>query len=332
MMNSNIRRGSLLGLSLMAALAVLLALSADWGGRVAGAEGPTLTLDMDTTNGSGPCNPVDNARAVNVGDTYQIAVCLSDSPKAPAAFNFDIFYDTSLVQSPNIDCLDSPCLDANPDANAGTTSWGQPLGTGWDCGSMGAVPPAGDMGGKAWMSCLTLLDPGLPVGPGVSSPLALVSFKQMEKGSVGFNLTNVALGDADAALIVDCYGESSACVGGTAATDGQLPAPSPTAESAAPNETVSPDAGPAATAAAATAIAQGTPVEALDQAATATSAAAATKTAASTPSGKATAKPGATTEDDGGSSGPNAGVIAGIVIVVVIVAGGAGWFAWRRMR
>jgi hypothetical protein len=350
------RRSLVFGLSLAAILTALLVLGSGWGaGSAKAQEGVTsLALDMDPTNGSGPCNPVDGTHGINVGDTYQVAICLTNAPGAPSAFQFEVIYSDDLDQCVPTECAGEGCLDGSPDANAGTTTWGgTALGADWDCNVMNAATPTCDVDpgtgtghGEAFLQCLTLSEePTLSVGSGVSTPIAMLTFKSIAKGTDTMKLENVEVDDAKLDKMVLFFGESTVnpvgtVAGGTVSTEGTFPtstaSPSGTtpAGTAPANATPGGDGtGPAATAAAATAVAQGTPLIAIDQAATATYAAVATKAASgttTTPGGKATPKHGAASEE-GGSSGPNAALIGGIVIGCVIVIGGMGWFAYRRL-
>jgi hypothetical protein len=339
-----------IGLSLVAFLTAGIALSVSRITQDASAQGtPALALDMDVTNGSGPCDPVDNVGAINSGDTYQIAVCLSNSPSPPAAFQFDLKYNDDLNQCVPVDCAGTTCLDGNPDANVGSTTFaGTDLGAGWDCNIMQVQGPACDRDpgsgathGDALMVCMTVEENlTLKVGDGVSSPIAMVNFKSVGDGSDTMTLENVEVDDVNVEKIVDPIFGNGMVIGGSISTEGVpptlTPAPGETTaagETPAGGSTPSADAGPAATAAAATAIAQGTPVEALDQAATATTVAVATKSASAAKT--ATAKPGSTGstgEESDGSSGPSVLLIVGIVIVAGIVVGGGGWFGYRRFR
>jgi hypothetical protein len=311
-------------------------------------EGTALVLDMNADNGNGPCDPIDSNASVGNGSEYKVAVCLTRSTAAPAAFEFFVSNDRSLDQCVPVDCGDTNCLDSNPDANVGNTTWGASLGTKWSCNFSKLEPPTCDKNGQVvFISCLTLEIPTLPAGLGVTAPLAVMTFKATSEGTDTFSLgPNSVAYDFDTVTLVDCSG-STPCPGGSV-TITAAGAPTATVASS-PVPSTTPATGPAATAAAATAaaagatataavataIAQGTPMSAINDAATATAAAAATKTAAgatSTPGGKATAQPTAAAGEGGGSSGPNAAVIVAIVVVGVVVVGGVGWFAWRRLR
>jgi len=348
-----IRRTSLIALPLLAVLTAFLIGNANGSASHVDAQNkPTLALDMNPTNGNGPCDPIDDTRSANAGDTFEIAMCLTDALTSPSDFDVRVIYDDTLDQCVPVDCpAGIGCLDTNPDANAGATTWTSPsLGDNCDCSIGGALPPVCDQDprtgpgkGQTLLFCNCMPPATLSVGKGTSTPLGMITFKNVQPGTdrITFGTSNVS--DSGFIAITDC--EENECQGGTLETLASLTA-TPTVEGA-PTAGATPGAGTtpggeaatpepgAATAAAATAVAQGTPIAAINQAATATSAAVATKAASSakTPTGKATAKPGQTSDTSGGgSSGPNAFLIAGIVAGCVIVAGGAGWFGYRRFR
>ena len=114
--------------------------------QVEATDGAFLALDMDITNGSGPCNPIDSERGSSSDEPeYKVAICLTGSAVPPAAFEFDLIYDDTLDQCVPVDCPDTDCLDGNPDANVGATVFSSPdLGAGWDCDIMGVDPPVCD--------------------------------------------------------------------------------------------------------------------------------------------------------------------------------------------
>jgi hypothetical protein len=343
-------RTSLIALPLLVALTVFLIGTANGTARHVNAQtGATLALDMDPTNGNGPCDPIDDTRSLNAGDTFEIAMCLTDAITAPSNFDIRVIYDDSLDQCVPVDCPGGfGCLDTNPDANAGATTWTSPdLGTNCDCSIGGELPPVCDQDpgtgpGKGqtllWCDCM---EATLSVGKGTSTPLGMITFKNVQPGTDNFSFGTVSVSDSNFEVIARC--DQTQCFGGTLETLLSLtPTPiegtpttaaTPGAETTPGGEVATPEPA-AATAAAATAVAQGTPIAAINQAATATSAAVATKAAGSTktPTGKATAKPGSTSEDGDGSSGPNAFLIAGIVVAAGIVVGGGGWFGYRRFR
>jgi len=123
-----------------------------------------LELDMNVTNGNGPCDPVDASAAHGYNDTYQVAVCVTGLEKGTPIdwFTFDVIYDDTLNKAPEVADL-APALDDNPDANAGTTRWptniSDGLGSDWDClgeddGPKGDTNLAtGPGNGDAFISC-----------------------------------------------------------------------------------------------------------------------------------------------------------------------------------
>jgi hypothetical protein len=102
-------------------------------------------------NGDGWCDPnhIDTTTTEYVGDSHQLAICIDNLPGAVHSFTAAISYDGALDQ-----CIDKPCiivdslraqrteetcLDDNPDANAGVTTWPhdvQGLGLGWTCSEL----------------------------------------------------------------------------------------------------------------------------------------------------------------------------------------------------
>ena len=149
---------------------------------VIGLEG-AIQIDAKPTNGSRPCDPVDQAREVQSGETYTVAVCLRQVVNAPGSIELAVNYD-SLMSQPTNDAGSPPDnRDGNPDLNDGGGSGA--VGVGWDCSIGGVSPPSS--GNPALLACsaaggtteLTQL-PGLlaiveftAVGPG----LQLLSFQ-----------------------------------------------------------------------------------------------------------------------------------------------------------
>ena len=87
-------------------------------------------------NGDGWCDPdhIDSTTTEYVGETHQIAVCVANLPAAVQEFEAMITYDSALDSCTDEECPEgTDCLDDNPDANAGETTWGDRLGDGWIC-------------------------------------------------------------------------------------------------------------------------------------------------------------------------------------------------------
>ena len=217
-----------------------------------------LELDL-VKDGDDWCNPVHDAAYVDLDAVHQVAVCLSDATAPPSAFNFDLTYDDTLNTCAEIACPELIpgtgiyiCTDDNPDANDGSTTFTTPdLGSGWDCN--GADEPdsepqcdmdvdTGAGQGKAWMSCVTTSETlPLPVGNGVSSPIAVVAFHAAAGGTDQLMLENVAMGDEFAATILECYG-SGPCYGATDTKSGEAP-PTNTPPGPSPTSTSTPSCG-----------------------------------------------------------------------------------------
>jgi hypothetical protein len=100
-------------------------------------------------NGAGWCDPdaIDITSTEYVGDSHQFALCVGNLTGPVHSFQATIGYDGALDECIDEQCqpvtfgaqtiqLDQGCVDDNPDANAGDTTWplgSEGLGTGWDC-------------------------------------------------------------------------------------------------------------------------------------------------------------------------------------------------------
>ena len=104
-------------------------------------------------NGAGWCDPthIDTTTTEYVGDTHQFALCVGNLTLGQPVDSFQatIGYDGALDECIDEPCqpppptfgaqtiqLDEGCVDDNPDANAGVTTWppdSDGLGTGWSC-------------------------------------------------------------------------------------------------------------------------------------------------------------------------------------------------------
>lgn len=183
-----------------------------------------VELDMDPTNGDGPCNPVDTTVQHNTGETYSIAVCLTNSPAAPASFELYLKYDDILNECLPATCpAEEGCLDANPDANAGATTFSVPdLGSTWTCAweeplvvpVCDADPEQGAGHGLAYLHCETGLPDSLGYGDGVSAPLAEVTFQAHAPGTDGL-VIRAAVEDEFGGTLVECDYVGGECYGGT---------------------------------------------------------------------------------------------------------------------
>jgi len=206
---------------------------------------PDFRLRIDALEDVGGtwCDPVDDAATRLVGGTYQVAICLENPPAAVAAFQVEVAYDDSLGVAPmETPCPTGDCLDDNPDANAGGTTWGTPLGSAvdWDCNVRGLSEPVGDIDsgtgagrGRARIACWSLNGPYTLNNTG---PLAVLTLQATNTGTQELELENVIVGDGNGVERGSCnpaLGLSVPCEG--AAVTGVLaPTPTPTSTPGAP--------------------------------------------------------------------------------------------------
>jgi len=195
-----------------------------------------LALDLDT--GGGPCADIDDDVTHGVGDNYNVGVCVGGMETALGAIQFSVFYDDTLNSSPNIACASGDCLDTNPDANAGSTTWGTSLGTGWDCNILDLSPPMGDNqgatgpgNGEASLKCWSLVGPWTLGDNETTGVLAQVSFTAIAGGSVdSLTIGSAIIGNTGGAEIGSCNPTSEVemtCSGGDDTKEG-TPAPTST--------------------------------------------------------------------------------------------------------
>jgi hypothetical protein len=102
-----------------------------------------LHVDAIPNNGTSPCHPIDTTRTVQVGETYDVGLCLETyAPNTLEAFVLRLYYD-DINTSPTLEGP-TPMLDLNPNANDGDDPAGFKLGAGWDCSGFTVFPPVGD--------------------------------------------------------------------------------------------------------------------------------------------------------------------------------------------
>jgi len=203
-----------------------------------------LEIDMVQDAGGTWCNPVQDANPPpyhGPGDPpYQVAICLTDAPQGspPAAFQFSLAYNTRLNQCVDKACgdLDPNCLDSNPDANAaasgGTTFNGVSLGTRWNCNIGDVAPSCGAGTGQAFLQCNMTSGTGtltLPTGPGVSEPIAVITFTALYGGTDDLTLQNVEVDDSALLPYVQCFGASCNAGAVFRGTDNKSGSEAPTA-------------------------------------------------------------------------------------------------------
>jgi hypothetical protein len=194
-----------------------------------------LELDLDITNGAGPCSIVDTNRSVNVGSSFDVAVCAT-LPAPIAAFNFRLIYDDTVILAPEV-ADEGAGVDDNPDANLGTTTFTSPaLGSpNWDCHRGVSAYPKGDDDpatgpghGRAYVTCGDVLGPW-PLSSGV---LAMVRFDATGAGETSLSFANVELTAGNVYQIGSCspvLDSEATCVAAT--VNVPCVAPSPTCSS-----------------------------------------------------------------------------------------------------
>jgi hypothetical protein len=343
---------------LTALVAGVIAASAAVSGASAGSPTWSLALDADASNGSAPCNPIDEQVEVSTGDEFKVGICIVNAPIEVSAFDIVVEYDGNIMQAPDLP-EDVGGLDQNPDANAGDTTFGSTsLGDGWDCTSFTVVYPTGDDKNTADVTDARLVcNAALVDAPDIrlkgTGPVGVITFNATGQGAarldfsagtqMGLDPGTTTIGqcaEVASAQLIECRG-AAAYVGVGAGT----PVPTrtvsaPTAEALATQTAVLSQR--------ATAIAQGTPAAALetpgsdatapaDQTAGAgatVSSGDATATAAATraPAGTRTAIAAGGSQSDGGDGGSSAGLIIAIVVIVAAVAFAGGGYAYWRMR
>jgi len=217
----------------------------------------TVHLEIDLIRdapGNGPtswCNPVQNTNtsAPNmVGVPYQVAICLTDvsTGKAPQSLSFDLIYDKDLNSCTDING-GTQAIDDNPDLLE--ASLGGSAGN-WDCNQANTAESqprcdkdnTGDPAdrGRASMLCINSTDePTLPIGAGVSAPLAVVNLTAIAGGTPdNLSLAFVEMVDSDTLIFLTCWPTSATkCFG---AADTKLGPATPTFTPVPPTATFTP--------------------------------------------------------------------------------------------
>jgi hypothetical protein len=239
---------SVLFLSLFLAAVVVAVAAHLTGGNKASADlvPIVVSLDLDTTDG-GPCADIDSSAEHDpAGGNYDVAICVEGLYQGfpVGVVAFDVLYDDTLNVAPEVaDALQG--LDDNPDANAGSTTWGDGLGSGWDCSGGGAAYPKGDKdaatgpgNGDAFLSCRSSLGPWTLGDNETAGVIAVVHFQPLAAGTDTLTLSRGLLGYTDATEMGTCnpwVANEMTCNGGTdikptppPPTDTPTPTPSPT--------------------------------------------------------------------------------------------------------
>jgi hypothetical protein len=245
----NRARPLLLGLLVAAALLALTALATIYrlgeNTQQAAAQDESsivVSLDMDTADG--PCTDIDSSASHATGDSYNVAICVQGLYEGHpiGVMAFDVLYDDTLNVAPDV-ADTGQGLDDNPDANAGTTFWGDGLGDNWDCSGGALAYPRGDKDaatgpghGDAFLSCRSSLGPWRLGDNETSGVIAVVSFTAVAAGTDTLTIANGLLGNSDATEMGTCNPEVSVpmtCYGASDAKGG-APVPVPTSSAAPP--------------------------------------------------------------------------------------------------
>ncbi|MDI6857825.1 MAG: hypothetical protein QME71_05870 [Dehalococcoidia bacterium] len=230
----------------IALLAGLLLLARPWGSEQAAAQEPVpivVSLDMETSDG--PCTDIDATAFHDPGTIYDIGLCVSGLYAAAGGFTgtgigtlaFDVLYDDLLNVAPEV-ANSGNGLDDNPDANAGSTIWGDGLGSGWDCSTGGIAYPMGDKNpasgpgnGWAFLQCTSLAGPWTLGDDETSGVIAVIHFQAIAAGEDTLTIANGLLGFPDASEMGTCnpaYNWEMTCNGGTESKSGEPPPPTAT--------------------------------------------------------------------------------------------------------
>ena len=243
---------SALAVVALAGVGLLVAVGSEGGTKQAGAQqGLTLALDMDITDG-GPCASIDDAAAHGPGDDYDVALCIGNMSTAVGAFQASVFYDDTLNSSPNVACPTGDCLDTNPDANAGATTWGSSLGGAWDY-TLDLLPPMGDRDdqaangtGEAIIACWSLYGPYSLGDDESDGVLALISFTAIAGGEDSLIIGNAVVANSDGTIVGACNPPlennlEMTCSGGTDVKAGTPPPTRPPTMTLPPTNTPCPN-------------------------------------------------------------------------------------------
>ena len=237
----------------LAGVGLLVAVGFEGGTKQAAAQqGLALALDMDITDG-GPCAGIDGVAAHDPGDDYDVALCIGNMSTAVGQLFASVFYDDTLNSAPNIACPTGDCLDTNPDANVGATTWGSSLGGAWDCNPLDLLPPMGDRDdqaangtGEAILACWSLVGPYSLGDDEADGVLALISFTAIAGGEDSLTIGNAVIGDSVGTILGACNpplenNPEMTCSGGTDTKSGTPPPTRPPTMMSPPTNTPCPN-------------------------------------------------------------------------------------------
>jgi len=216
---------------------------------------PDVLIDMDVTNGTAPCDPVDASLSVNSADpNFKVAVCVTDLGEQPAAMEWRVLYDDTVVQAIEV-ANAGTALDDNPDANVGATTFGATdLGLGWDCSGSGLNYPTGDQNpatgpgnGRAFSGgCSSVAG---PYNLGTAGVLAEIEFDIVGVGTSSLDFNTVVITGESGLEAASCNPPIAVvanCVAGSVLVSTPPPPPTDTPTLTA-TPTLTPTATPTAT-------------------------------------------------------------------------------------
>ena len=192
----------------------------------------TIALDMDITNGLGPCAPIDAAATYLPDATFDVAVCATNLNQSVGFFTMNIDWDnpglfdsTAMTRRTVRTHTVARTVTAIPMRTLGATYWGDGLGSAWDCGW---IPPfvSDDIAGLHCMqgTSATLGDNE------TSGVLEVITF--VGKGApgvanldIGYGPVGGAYGGTVALCPADC---PEFCQGGTITLSSGTPTPAAT--------------------------------------------------------------------------------------------------------
>lgn len=173
-----------------------------------------ISVDADPDNDGGPCTSIDATRAVSVGETFSVAVCLQSSERPPIngelnTPTLELAYDPVVagISGSGDGWLD---LDSNPNFGDGQATGGR----GWDCNLLDdprSEPRAGPS--PALLVCATLgtADRFLDWG---NVMLATMTFQALQAGTAQLSVgerTSLLSGSIESL----CSEATAMCTGAT---------------------------------------------------------------------------------------------------------------------
>lgn len=169
------------------------------------AAGVSMLLDLDASTPG-----IQATRSVNAGDTFRVAVVITNAPAHQGGFggidalDFELGYDHTKIIAPTIS--GGPPTARNPMLNVDGLGGAM---AGWDC----LPAPEGDLDepggtdgdgkpetGQAFLSCFTTI----PSSTSGTTVLATIEFVAVATGSISLDFTSVDVGDAGGQIYAYC--------------------------------------------------------------------------------------------------------------------------------